>query len=112
MNFKNFIKHYSQTVNHIKVLGFHNPDNGGKYERVTEKNEIKGAVMPLTREELNYDEGGTWNSEDRKLFTYNTLKKGDKIEYREEEYTIQQRLDFSDYDKGLNVYFIRRSDDG
>ena len=112
MNFKRLIRKYSKTIYHLKVEGFHDPTQGGRWiEEVTEK-EIDGAVVPLNREDLKCDEGGTWKEDTKKLYSYENMAKGDRIKTNDLEYTIQHLLDYSEVDEKLKIYFMGRSSDG
>jgi len=113
-NFKRLINKYSKTpVFYLEETeGYYDYSNGGVYvPGGVEPTKFEGAVVPLSNEDLNYDEGGTYTTQDRKLYTYNDLKKGQKIEHKELVYTIQEKKDYSDFDIGLNIYFVKRVGD-
>ena len=110
-NFKRLIKKYSKAPITIKKYeeGYHDYENGG----VWVKGEpiiigIEGAVVPLSNSDFNYDEGGTYSSEDRKIYTYTEIALGSKVTHKETEYTIQEGKDYTDFDNGLNLYFMKR----
>lgn len=112
-NFNSLIKKYSKVppIALIEQGGYYNYDDGGEYVKgnITKK-EFEGAVVPLSGKELRYEENGTYSSEDRKLYCYEDFKTGQKIMHKENIYTIDKRKDYSDFDKGLNIYFMKRSD--
>lgn len=111
-NFKNLVKKYSKApVYFIKKSGFYDYKNGGEYKEIVEsKEEFEGAVVPLSTQDLKYDENGRYKSEDRKLYCYKSFEVGDSIEHKGFIYTIDKKKDYSDFDDGLNIYFMVRSD--
>jgi len=91
--------------------GYHDYSKGGIWvPGVIEEVEIEGAVVPLTNEDLKFDEGGTYNFEDRKLYSYNEISNGEKIKHKDKTYTVLERKDYSDFDKGLYIYFMKRGE--
>lgn len=56
-----------------------------------------GVILPLSEDDLKYDIGGTYSTQDRKLYTLESLKKGQKIQYKGVEYTVQTFKDYTDY---------------
>lgn len=65
-------------------------------------------MVPLTNEDLNYDENGTYSVEDRKIYTYENIEKGVVVQYNNIKYTVQEKKDYSEFDTGLNLYWARR----
>lgn len=111
-NFKRLIKRYSKVpVYELKETpGFNDPNQGGifvpgKIKKIQIEN---AAIVPLTNEELQYDEGGTYSTEDRKLYCYTELEKGTKIKHKEKDYTVMESRDYEDFDIGLFIYMIKR----
>lgn len=91
--------------------GYHDYENGGVWVDGTIKEvDIGGAVTPLTNEELLMGEGGTYNSEDRKLYCYLDIPKGERIKHDGRTYLIDDKRDYNDFDAGLYIYFMKRSD--
>lgn len=110
-NFKRLIKKYSKFPLTIKRYseGYYDYKKGGKWvEGEEEIIDLEGAVLPLSNADLNYDEGGTYSKEDRKLYTYIEVKIGEKVTHKEKEYTVQESRDYADFDIGLNIYFMKR----
>ena len=74
------------------------------------------SILPLSRDELRYAEGGVYNEDSRKLYCYEKLEKKTKIihtmlDETVRHYTILQLQDYSDYDKGLRIYYLKRADE-
>lgn len=93
----------------VETGGFYDYANGGMWqEGNTNLVEKQGATVPLTNQDLQYDENGTYTTEDRKIYTYEDMVKGDIIEYDDMRYTIQEKKDYSEYDDGLYLYWARR----
>lgn len=114
-NFKRLIKKYSKVpVTLIKSNGGHYDYlNGGEYVKNPPEEIIliDSAVVPLSNSDLKYDEGGTYTTQDRKLYTYTSIKLGDKVSCGDAEYTVQEAKDYSDFDAGLCIYFLKRAGD-
>ena len=113
-NFKRLVKKYSKTpLYHLKETeGYYDYEQGGEWiEGDIEEIEFIGALVYQTNEELQYDEGGTYSTKDKKLYTYNDFDKGDKIKANDKEYTIQEKKDYADYDEGLYIYYCRKVGD-
>lgn len=112
-NFKRLIKKYSKTPVYLleETEGYHDPYQGGKWipGEIIET-ELEGAVVPLSNEDLRFDEGGTYTAADRKLYCYKEIAKGEKVKYKDKPYTILESKDYSDFDEGLYIYIIRRGD--
>lgn len=111
-NFKRLISKYSkEPVYKLEQgEGYNDWNNGGVWvEGEIEETLIpNGAVLPLSKDELEYDEGGTYNQEDRKMYCYEEVEKGTKIKHKNKTYTIQESLSYGDFDIDLNIYFIKR----
>lgn len=110
-NFKALIKQYSKNTTHIlrETDGYYDYENGGVYVPGNEEQLLIGAaVMPISRDDLRLEENGTYSTEDRKMYTYNDIKLNEKIMYKEKEYIVQNKTDYSDYDSGLYIYIIKR----
>lgn len=111
-SFKRLIKKYSKVPAFVieEKDGYTDYEQGGIYvpgtiEKVLIEN---GAIVPLSTQDLEYGEGGTYTKEDRKLYCYVNLVKGTKIEHKGLNYTIQGNLDYGDFDIGLCIYIIKR----
>ena len=111
-NFKRLIKKYSKEPVYIlrETEGYYDWEQGGIWVPGGEEEiEIEGAVVPLSNEDLQFDEGGTYNFEDRKLYCYEDIDKGEKIKHKEKIYTVMEKKDYSDFDEGLSIYFLKRA---
>ncbi|MGJ0848185.1 hypothetical protein ACR77J_15955 [Tissierella praeacuta] len=113
-NFKRLISKYSKAPAFIlkETEGYRDPNNGGVWVpgKVEEVLIEDGAVAPLSNEDLQFDEGGTYNVEDRKLYCYEDISTGTKIKHKEKIYTVLEKKDYSDFDNELYIYFIKRGD--
>ncbi len=113
-NFKRLVKKYSKNPVYLirELDGYYDYENGGKWiDGKQEKIKIEvGALVPLSNEDFKYDENGSYNYEDRKLYCYDEIKKGEKIECKELIYTVHEKKPYSDFDIGLNIYFVKRVD--
>lgn len=73
------------------------------------------AIVSITDEDLKADLGGKFNHDTRKLYCYKKLNKGDKVKNTMNNgetrvYTVLAVEDKSDFDRGLYIYFLERSD--
>lgn len=122
-NFKWLIDKYSkgQVKAICKGQGYYDMEHGGEWVEgeVEECVIISAAIVPLTNDELKFYEGGAMSADDRKLYCYYELRKGDEIENTMLDgsifkYTILGQKNYSDFDrgfeKGLRIYFLKRID--
>ena len=110
-DFKALVKKYSKVAPYIQTetAGHFDYANGGEWVPGTQAwVAFEGAVVPFNREDLPYDENGTYTIEDKKLYTYQDFKKGAKIKHKDIEYVIDKRKDYADFDNGLIIYILLR----
>lgn len=117
--FKNLIEKYSkgQVVAIVDSEGYYDQDQAGKYIEGEKKALIlkPAAIVPLSKDDLRFDKGGFYSSDNRKLYCYERLKKGGYIynmqtDKTKARYRIMAESDYSDYDKGLFIYVLERAD--
>ena len=110
-NFKDLITKYSTSPIYLlnKAEGFYDYGQGGIFidGKITEVG-IMGAIVPLSNEDLRFDEGGTYDFEDKKIYCYLEIAKGEKIKHKGKIYTVLEKRDYSDFDVGLFIYFLKR----
>ncbi len=70
----------------------------------------RAVILPLTNDDIQYGEGGTYTRHDRKIYIHRELEHGQKIidERDSKHYTVQQEKDYSLVASGLRIYFIVR----
>jgi hypothetical protein len=68
--------------------------------------QLYGVFLPLSEDDLQYAEAGTYSVKDKKLYTTVPLKLNSKIEYKGDLYTIQNFKDYSDY-SDTYIYLAR-----
>lgn len=111
-NFKRLIKKYAKfPVYELKETeGYSDVNQGGIWipGKVREVLIEDAAVVPLSNDDLKYGEGGTYTTEDKKLYCYTELDKGTKIKHKEKDYTVMESRDYEDFDIGLFIYMIKR----
>ena len=113
-NFKRLIQRYATSPVYALVegQGHRDPYKGGKWVpgEIVET-EIEGAaVVPLSNDDLRFDEGGTYNAKDRKLYCHEDVALGTKIKHRDNTYTVLEKRDYSEHAGGLYIYFMKRGD--
>ncbi|KGF35862.1 hypothetical protein HMPREF2134_03240 [Peptoniphilus lacrimalis DNF00528] len=118
-DFKNLVANYSKgtTKALIKSEGYYDQEKGGIYVPGEEINLIliPAAIVPLSNDDLKFDEGGNYSYDNRKLYCYKQLEKGTLIENIQsygvtKTYKILGEKDYSDYDDGLYIYIVERAD--
>lgn len=112
-DFKALVKKYSKVAPYIQTetAGHYDYDNGGELvPGTTAWVSFEGALVPMNNRDLTYDENGTYTTDDRKLYTYNDYKIGQKIKHKDIVYTIVKRKDYADFDSGLIIYIAVRGD--
>lgn len=116
-NFKSLINAYmTGRVLVIHKDGYYDVEGDGRYKET--KTEIPldlFAIVPLTRDELRFDSGGTYNHDSRKLYCYKQLAKGDYVvntmdNGTTKRYRILNSDDYSDFDERLAIYYLERTD--
>ena len=112
-DFKALVKKYSKVLPYIltESAGHYDYSAGGEWvPGVQAWVQFEGAVVPFNREDLPYDENGTYTIEDKKLYTYQDFKKGAKVKHKDIIYTIDKRKDYADFDSSLIIYIAVRGD--
>lgn len=118
-DFKNLVGRYAQgkTQAIVEKEGYYDMANGGQYvEGKTETIELTpAAVVPLSDGDLKFSEAGTYSDDSMKMYCYQYLEKSTRIKYVKNDgriyyFTILSNRDYSDYDKGLQIYYMRRAD--
>ena len=118
-NFKNLISKYSkgQVVAIIESEGYYDQDQAGKYIEGEKKALVlkPAAIVPLSKDDLRFDKGGFYSSDNRKLYCYERLEEGVYIYNVQEDnikarYRIMAKADYSDYDNGLFIYLLESAD--
>ncbi len=91
--------------------GYFDYENGGQWV-APEMNlaSIQAIVIPAQPDEVEFDQGGYHINMYRKVYTSGLLKKGDKVQYDNKEYTVLLGKDYAAYATGLRVFFIKRTD--
>lgn len=115
-NFKSLVNAYM--TGHVVVIqdkGYYD-ETSGDYIEDNEDIELElFAIVPLSRDELRFDSGGTYNHDSRKLYCYRRLNKADKVintmdDGSTRSYKILSIEDYSDFDKGLCICYLERTD--
>lgn len=118
-NFKGLVNKYSKGMvfASIEEEGHYNVDDGGKYVEgsILSIKLDPAAIVPLNKDDLKFDEGGSYSDDNRKLYCYLRLVKGTEItnvmnDKSIRRYKILAEEDYSDYDKDLHIYILERVD--
>ncbi len=110
-NFKNLIKKYGKNPVYLKseTAGHYDYEAGGIWvPGTTTYVTFEGAVVPLSNEDLKYDSGGTYSAEDKKLYSYQAINKGQMVKWKDTLYTINMVKGYEDFDTGLFIYVMQR----
>lgn len=89
----------------------HRKDNGshvnGKWTQSTAATvELTGIILPLSVDDLKYDESGTYSTKERKLFVTEPLAIETIVIYKGNRYIIQNFKDLTDY-TDVHIYLMR-----
>jgi hypothetical protein len=68
--------------------------------------QMYGIILPLSEDDLQYEEAGTYSVKDKKIYTTVPLQLNREIEYKGDRYTIQNFKDYSDY-ADVYIYLAR-----
>lgn len=96
---------YVPFIRYVSLEGHYN-DEGDWVPTVEVPEESGGIVLPLTEDDLQYSEAGTYSTKDKKLYVTSPFKEGQKIEYKGDKYTIQNFKDYSEY-SDIYIYYMR-----
>jgi hypothetical protein len=75
---------------------------GGDLAPVT----MQGIILPLSNDELKHEANGRYTEKDRKIYTTKPLKRGQKLEYNGDQYTIDSNKDYTAY-ADVYIYFAK-----
>lgn len=118
-NFKKLISKYSKGIVTalIETDGYYDMSDSGRWKDGVKKELrlIPAAIVPMTRDDLKFDEGGHYSNDNRKLYCYQPLEKGTIIKNLqskgiEKTYKILAEKDYSDYDDNLHIYILERGE--
>lgn len=74
--------------------------------------EMTGIVLPLSNEDLRFDDGGTYQRGDQKIYVRNpqTLSRNDFVIVRGIKYRVMDKKEYHPAYADFNIYIIRRAD--
>lgn len=95
MKFKRLIKRHGTE---IKIIDDNKTIQGPRVKKGDPTNtNIQAAVFNLTAKEVEYYGGGNYTTQDIKLITTDKLEEGTIIEYKNNQYEIDDEEDNTDY---------------
>jgi len=104
---------FSDFVEEFKVpFTYIEKNNGGHWQagewvKGTETRiKMYGIVLPLSEDDLQYAEAGTYRAKDKKIYTTQPLQLNAEVEYKGDRYTIQNFKDYSEY-ADVYIYYAR-----
>lgn len=109
MDFRSFLRPYMISI-YLKEYSEGEYVDGVWVPGNDEPVPFQAAVTNFTDDVLQFGEGGTYTTDDEKLYTYKKLKRGQKVIVRDLAYTVTEERDYSFYGRGLRMYVIRRDD--
>lgn len=104
--FADFVEEFKVPFEAYVTTEGHWEDNGDWVPGGESKVPMVGIILPLTQDDLRYEENGTFSVKDKKIYTTEELAIGQKLEYKDDVYTIQNFKDYSDY-ADVYIYFAR-----
>lgn len=69
---------------------------------------VRGAVLPLSDDELQQGPGGSFTVNDRKLYIHQQLIQGQEVETGGHRYIVRAEKDYSAHASGLRIYILVR----
>ena len=91
----------------IDVPGGYDDEGEWVADTSTEQPVLKeGIVLPLSDDTLKYAPQGTYTEKEKELYVTFPISIGERITYRDDEYTVQQHKDFSEY-ADVYIYILR-----
>lgn len=104
--FADFVEEFKVPFISFKQVEGHWKDGGEWVESTFETYPMEGIVLPLSEDDLQYAEAGTYSVKDKKIYTTQALEMGQEIEYKNDRYTVQNFKDYTDY-ADVYIYFMR-----
>lgn len=96
----------------IDVPGGYNDDGEWIAGSSTEEKVLKqGIVLPLSDNTLKYAPQGAYTEKEKELYVTYPIPINTRITYEDEDYTVQQFKDFSQY-ADVYIYIMRYRDKG
>lgn len=92
--------------------GYYDYSNGGKWVAgFGEPIPMSGIVVPFSKNELQFDPGGTYTRHDRKIYLQLPYVLGidDYIRVKDVDYRVLDEWPYEDY-AGFNIYVVKRVD--
>lgn len=96
----------------ITVLKKEGQYKGGRWDSEAEtEEETLAVVVPLSNDDLQYDENGTYTKQDIKVYIRYPIASNAEITYKGKKYKVQEQGDYSEY-SNVYIYFAKRLDSG
>lgn len=104
--FADFVDEFKVPFVYIETSEGYWNDAGDWVEGGETRTEMHGIVLPLSEDDLQYAEAGTYQAKDKKVYTTQPLQLNAEIEYKGDRYTIQNFKDYSEY-ADVYIYYAR-----
>lgn len=104
--FADFVEEFKVPFIVIKQTEGHWTDGGEWVPGGTETVPMEGIVLPLSEDDLQYTEAGTYSVKDKKIYTTQALEMGQEIDFKGDKYTVQNFKDYTDY-ADVYIYYMR-----
>lgn len=109
-DFSQMLAQYAQPITLVEESpGSWDLPSGQWIPGATTETTITAPVLPLSREELQYDQLG-YTTADRKIYLHQRIDKGQKILIDGIEFKVMATSDYSFHASGLRIYIVRRAD--
>lgn len=105
--FADFVREFKKPfiASYTEIEG-HWDDDGDWVEGQKTPVLMDGIFLPLSEDDLQYSEAGTYSVKDKKIYTISPLEEGQQVEYKGKKYTVQNFKDYSDY-ADVYIYYAR-----
>ena len=108
-NFRRFLRRYEQPITILDKEEGSWCEETGQWDPGEETEiETQAAVVPLTDDELQSEEGGRYTADDRKMYYHGHLEKGAEVKISDDDYLVDRSKDYSQHASGLFFYMLVR----
>jgi len=114
-DFRRLVRKYSKPMPlEEEIGGQYDYQHGGKWKPTTQTREVIAAAFNLSGRDarsysIQYGEGGSYTTEDIKIYIHEPLIIGSVITWKDNKFTISSQVDHEDHANGLMLYVARRA---
>lgn len=107
--FADFVDEFAVNFEAIDEAEGHYNDAGKWIAGEPTPRPMEGIILPLTNDDLKHEANGSYTVKDRKVYTTQPLKIGQKVKYNNLTFTVDQEKPYNDY-ADVYIYFAKGVD--